>query len=195
MARSSRGRGRRSSAKKQVDWVVNDGTYGVSYQVDNNQIVYMPLVVPEFLKTFLDPTGVDPRGAYMWPEQDTGIQVMAVKGFLEAVPETWAVGSIYRFSWRLIVRPTEYALGYVAIEDPNYDLTLPQYANERFLSEGKVTGLYSMGGQLEMQRITWKGFRQLEKDEGLYLAVQNHSGITQRINLRPYFRTLTRAEA
>jgi len=196
MAKSSRGRGRRSSRRQQVDWVVNDGSYGAAYQIDNNQLVYVPLVVPEFLKTYVDPTGTDERGAYQWPEQDTGLQVKAVKGQIEVLPSVWAsLGDLYRMAWRLVVRPTEYGLGYVAIEDPAYDLTLPQYANERFLSQRFITGSFSFGSQPEMANVQWKGFRQLEKDEGLYLAVQNLTGITQRLNMRMYFRSLLRAEA
>jgi len=193
MARkSSAGRGQRRR-RDPVDWVVNDASYGTAYNLQNGEQVFIPLAVPEFLFTGTDPTGVQPYPRYTWPEQDEGQVVRAVVGSIQATPSVWAAGSFFRWAWRIVKKPAEYANGFLAIVDPTYNLELPQFANERFLQERKQCGTFALGGQTEITSARWKGVCKLDKDEALWLILQNITGVTQRIDFVVWFRTLMRA--
>lgn len=193
MQRSKRGRAQ-TSRKRQVDWVVNDASYGAAYQLPNATVVAIPLTVPEFVSARVDPTLSVTYPSYFWPEQDSGQEVYAVRGQFEVLPSIWAsLGDLYRMFWRVVKKPIEYATGFSAIQDPTYSLGLPEFANERFLAQNVVVGAFSFGSQPEVQNVRWSGHQKLAPDEALFLYIENGTGITQRLDLRIYIRTLMRA--
>lgn len=194
MARSRGGRARGRSTRRNVDWVVLDATYSiVPYVLPNNSIVFAPLTLPEQEASYVDPTLAVPFPRHWWPEQDSGQVAYAVRGDLEVIPSNWAAGSIYRMAMRIAKFPVEWGALFNALNDPSYSLYSDLYANSRFLWERKLTGLFTLGGQMENIHINWKGTCKLDQNEALFLILENQSGITSDVQVRPYLRTLMRA--
>lgn len=193
MARSRGGRGRKSG-KRNVDWVVNDDTYNSALTLPNGGQILIPLTLPKFVASYTDPTFAVGYGNYMWPEQDSGQMVYAVRGEIIVTPTAWAVGTAYRAIMRLVKKPVEYAAAFQAIVDPNYSLFQAEFANERFLWQNVLYQSFNLGDAGETVNINWKGVCALEPDESLFLAIENQSGITQTLLITPFFRTLMRAD-
>lgn len=195
MARSSKGS--KTSTRKRVplDWVVNDYTYSANQQsLSNNEIIGMPLTFPRFiLAETTAPGGID-KGGYAYPEQSGGQMAYAVKGSVEVIPETWAVGSIFRYAARIVVKPMDWTGGLAAITDSAYTLYDAAFANERFLWQKHVTGLFSLGSQAERLYISAKFRAHIPQDSALYIFIENQTGVTSRLFLRFNLRTLMRAE-
>lgn len=193
MARSSRGRGRKSS-KRMVDWVVNDETYGSAITLPNGSQVALALTMPAFMMQGLYPIiGTDNPG-YQLPEQDSGQVAYAVRGQMSLNPTIWAAGSILRVMMRIVKKPVEYGSAMQAIIDPQYTLFGAPYANERFVWQHYVRESFTFGAfNAETFRINWKGVQKIEPDEALWLIVENQSGITNEVILNPFVRTLMRA--
>lgn len=198
MARSSRGRGRTSSRKREkVDWVVNADSYGVSYVLPNATLIAHALTVPKFWGSYVDPTQAVARGLYEYPEQAQGQVVRAVRGSVSIVPSVWAAGDAFEGMMRLCIKPIEYDTAGVPIwiEDPNYSLVVPQFANEQFLWQKHFRQRFDLGGVGEVHNIAWSGRRMLREDEALWLYIQNTTGVSsQTLSGRIYLRTLMRAD-
>lgn len=194
MAKSSRGRGRKRS-RRQVDWVCNTSTYDLTNPtvLPNNSIVGLPLTIPEVQASYVDPTiGVAfPRS--WWPEQDQGQVAYAVRGQVEIIPGEWAIGATFRLMMRIVKKPMSIGSLFTSIEDPQYSLFSDIFANERFLWQSLITHQQNLGSVLEVHNVRWTGVQKLEPDEGLFLYVENQSGITQNVIIRPFLRTLMRA--
>lgn len=188
--KSSRGRG----PKRQVDWVVNRDCYGSAYQITNGAQAYIPLVIPEVQAAYVDPTLALPYPRHYWPEQDSGQVAYAVRGQIRVYPQgTWAAGSFFQLHMRIVKKPMEYGTQFNAIVDAAYSLTDDIFANERFLWQDIEYHAYSMGEVIEMHQVRWKGIQKLEPDEGLFLVLENSTGLTQTVNAQPWLRTLVRA--
>lgn len=198
MARSSRGQARTSSRKREkVDWVVNPDSYGVTYSVPNATLIAVALTVPKFWASGVDPTLASHIPNFVYPEQSGGQVVRAVRGAISVVPSVWAVGDTFEGLMRLTIKPIEYDTAGVPIwiEDPNYSLALPQFANEQFLWQKYFRQRFDLGGVGEVHSIQWSGRRMLREDEALWLYIQNTSGFSsQALSGRIYLRTLMRAD-
>lgn len=200
MARSSRGRGRKSSTRqrRQVDWVVNELTYDSlanPYSIPNNGIVFAALTIPKWAVSYTDPTFSVQYPGYWLPEQDSGQVAYAVRGTIEQIPETWVAGSFYRMGYRIMKAPVEYAAGFNSLTDPAYSIFTAAYANERFLWQRIMTGYFAQGSQPEHVSVDWKGVCKIEANEALFMVLENQTGVTQRVIVRPWLRTLMRADA
>jgi len=195
MAKSSRGRGRKSS-RRNVDWVVVNDSYGQVASIPNATQIAIALTLPKFWAGGIDPNLGVPVPNYSYPEQDSGQVAYAVRGHLGVVPGTWAVGSRFRLWVRLVVKPIEYDTAGVpiVIEDPNYSLVNPVFANERFLSQWVKWEDFGQGTAGEIMPISWKGQVRIPQDAALWMYLENQSGITQTLACTPFLRTLMRAD-
>jgi len=190
MARSKKS----SRKKRQVDWVVNDETYGLNIILPNASQVALALTLPQFYATYVDPIGGTNIPAYQYPEQDEGQEAYAVRGHVSVVPSVWAVGSTFSCIMRIVKKPISYGVvGAGAITDLNYSLYQAEFANERFVWQRYILQQNNMGAAGEVYNINWSGHQKLEPDEALWLFIENQSGITQDLRIWPYLRTLMRA--
>lgn len=194
MAKSRRGRGQKASRK--VDWVVNDETYGSVISLPNAAQVLLVLALPRFVTNYRDVNNINNIPGYQFPEQENGQVAYAVRGSMSINPGTWAAGTVLRLMLRLVKKPLDYNnVAMQAIVDPAYSLFTPEFANERFLWQHYLRESFNFGSPFfEIVPIAWKGVCKLEPDEGLFLAVENQSGITQTVVLNPFLRTLMRAD-
>lgn len=188
--KSSRGRG----PKRQVDWVVNPETYGATVAIPNGGFVLLCLVPSLHDRNFVDTTLAVTQPRYMWPEQDSGQVAYAVKGSFSITPSVWAVGTLYRLMARVVKKPMEYGNTFQAIVDPGYSLFQAEFANERFLWQRYVAQDFGLGSVGETVSVNWSGNQKLDPDEGLWLALENESGITISLIIRAFMRTLMRAD-
>jgi len=196
MAKSRRGRGRKS--RRQVDWVVNEWTYDmVPYIIDNGDQFNAPLTIPEFVAAYADPSFSVAYNRGQWPEQDSGQVAYAVRGHIECLLAGWASGSRARFGFRIVKAPMEWGAGLTgaAMLDPQYTLYSSVFANERFLWETKQLEDGQFGASLgpTVLTVNWKGVVKLEPNEALWLIGENATGSVQRVEVRPFLRTLMRA--
>jgi len=194
MAKSkSRGQGRK---RRQVDWVVVNDSYGQILGLPNATQIAIALTLPKFWSSMIDPGIAVPVPTYSYPEQDSGQVAYAVRGHVGVVPGTWAVGSRFRMWCRLVVKPIEYdTVGVpIVIEDPNYSLVAPQFANERFLSQWMKWEDFGQGTAGEVMPISWKGQVRIPQDAALWMYFENQSGIAQTLSIHPFLRTLMRAD-
>lgn len=199
MARSSRGRGRKSSRRRQVDWVVNDFCYEHTppYNLPANAIVFVPLTVPKWAVSYTDPAFAIQYPGFYLPEQDSGQVAYAVRGQVHSSPQSWVAGDEWAVGYRIAKFPVEYGTSFDAIVDPNYDLYLAQFANERFLWQDLTYATFNVmddGGARQVRNISWKGVVKIEPNEALFLVIQNRSNGTVRTTERPFIRTLMRAD-
>lgn len=194
MARSSRGRGRKS--RRNVDWVVNDLTYDfqIPYDLPNNTQVFMPLTIPKFAVSYVDPTVTVGVPAFNFPEQDSGQVAYAVRGQILASPFTWVAGDQWNVFYRIAKFPVEYQSGFDAVIDPAYELDDAQFANERFLWQHIQSEHFAFQTLQETVQVNWKGVCKIEPNEALFMVVMNRSNGTIRTILRPFLRTLMRAD-
>lgn len=196
MARkSSRGRGRRS--RRAVDWVCNEWTYDlVPFILDNGDMVAAPLTIPEFVAAYADPSFSVAYNRHQWPEQDQGQIAYAVRGHIECILSGWASGSRARYGFRITKAPMEWGAGILAaMLDPQYSIYADVFANERFVWQNLQLEDGQFGASLgpTVMNVNWKGMVRLEPNEALWLVMENQSGITQRVEVRPFLRTLMRA--
>lgn len=178
-----------------MDWVVNNETYGSEANVDNATQIALLLTLPKFWTGGRDLGGSFVPG-YSYPEQQDGQMVYAVKGDINITPNTWALGSVFMLAMRIVKKPIEWdtaGVG-VVITDANYSLFQPQFANERFLWQKVTRQQQAFGDIIEDGHVSWKGRCHLEPDEALWLIIENQSGITQRVVIRSWLRTLMRAD-
>jgi len=191
--KSSPGRGRK---RRQVDWVVVNDSYGQVLTLPNATQIAIACTLPKFWAGSIDPGLGVPVPNYSFPEQDSGQVAYAVRGHVGIVPGTWAVGSRFRLWIRLVVKPIEYDTAGVpiVIEDANYSLVAPQFANERFLSQWMKWEDFGQGTAGEVMPIGWKGQVRIPQDAALWMYFENQSGITQALTITPFLRTLMRAD-
>lgn len=192
----SRSRGRMTSRRRPVDWVVNDDSYGLNLVLPNATQSHCALTFPKFWASMTTPDFAAAVPNYSYPEQDEGQIAYAIRGDIQVSPGTWAVGSTYNIMMRLVVKPIEYDTGgfAIAITDANYSLFQPQFANERILWQEHRFARQEMGSQSETVRVRWKGAVRIGTEEAIFLFIENQSGITQTMAFVPYLRTLMRAD-
>lgn len=193
MAKSRRGRGR----KRQVDWVCNEWTYDlVPFTLDNGDQFVAPLTIPEFVAAYADPSFSVAYNRHQWPEQDQGQVAYAVRGHIECTLAGWASGSRARYGFRIVKKPMEWGAGILAaMVDPQYSIYSDVFANERFVWQNLQFEDGAFGASLgpTVLTVNWKGVVKLEPDEALWLVGENQTGATQRVDVRPFLRTLMRA--
>lgn len=174
--------------RKRLDWVVNEDCYGSSLAAQPASIFAVPLVYPKAWMTYDSTFGPTIPG-YAFP--DAGRQkVVAVVGDILYNPGTWAAGSVVRMIYRIVKKPMDFNTG-DAIADATYTLFDSAYANERFVWQNVTYDTFVLGAtQRERIHVRAKVNQWLEPDEGLYLMVDNESGVSQTINHQFFLRSL-----
>jgi len=93
-----------------------------------------------------------------------------------------------------VVKQMQWDSALLVVDDPNYTLFSPPWANERFLWQRYHFEQFGGGdyGEVFPLDLSWKGVR-LKPDEALFLYIENQTGITQTMVFEPFLRTLMRA--
>lgn len=154
--------------------------------------VYTPVTYPWQQKQDVSLGTFSGTSAVAWPEHGEMQVVRAVRGTMIFQPDTWTLGTRYKLTCRLVVRPMDEATD-GAIIDP---VEAPQdyfFANEKFLWQwGPFLKTFSTSNDMEVFNIAvkWKGYRRLEKNEAVYMwiALGNQTNVTMRFET--YLRAL-----
>lgn len=184
----------RSRKRRKLDWVVNSDTYGTAGNLPNATQVALALTIPKFMQTATTFSGFVQIPSYYLPEQDGGQEAYAVRGHYRLSPGTWAAGSLFRVMLRIVVKPMAYDTQFLVVDDPNYSLFVPEFANEQLVWQRYHYEQFGGGDYGEVYPLNISFKRRIKPDEALFLYVENQTGVTQTVIFEPFLRTLMRAD-
>jgi len=97
--------------------------------------------------------------------------------------------------FRIIKAPMDTGTG-AMIADPLYNLDDDQFANERFPWQEVVFDTFTAGtATRSLIRVKATVNQWLEPNEALFFLTQNNSGGSNTMQIRPWLRTLMRADS
>lgn len=215
-------RRRRSSTRSKGDWVyrANTSAAGAAFASDNlgsydpavttvnagvlNGIAKVLYDSSNYLNTVnrIGAGGVVGLGAGSSRASGRRSIITQVRGFINLIPTTWALGQVMGVRWRILAAPQDATLGFVQL-DTSYTawgagvggLTAAFYRNQaRCLAEGTLLQAFASANDAAMFNlgVRWSGRWRLAPEDGLFLYVET---APTSVNARCQFWCSTRVIA